>query len=60
MNEIRKDPVCGKKVVPRRTRWKFKFGDHPYYFCTLKCLMIFDCNKKRFMNQRSDKAGGKN
>lgn len=44
------DPVCGMRVNPEKTSFKFSHDNHPYFFCSEHCLNSFKRDPKEFLD----------
>ncbi|NUQ17438.1 MAG: heavy metal translocating P-type ATPase [Sphingomonas sp.] len=47
---IETDPVCGMKVEPSKTPYRYDLGGTVYYFCRAGCLEKFKADPDRYLN----------
>ena len=43
------DPVCGMKVDPEKTDYKYVYKGTPYFFCRKQCLDAFEKDPERYL-----------
>ena len=48
-----RDPVCGMRVDPERSRFSSEHGGKVYHFCCGGCLATFNENPTQFLQQDS-------
>ncbi len=53
------DPVCGMKVVPDKSLYKFTYQDHEYFFCSSHCLESFKKDPHSYLQDKIQNASVK-
>jgi P-type Cu+ transporter len=48
------DPVCGMKVDPEKSGYKYMYKGTPYYFCRKQCLDVFQKDPERYLSSQQD------
>ena len=48
------DPVCGMKVDPEKTDYKYVYKGTPYFFCRKQCLDTFEKDPERYLRKQPE------